>query len=186
MIIVEGPDGAGKTTLVNELLKEFDDLTLGPRATDDRDKLYEVTVEDTFNALSEAVRCRKGEAKIWDRLFYSEFVYAPVTDRDCAFNEDQQSYINRIIQYLGIPIIICLPPLEVVKQNLGDKQMEGVTENIDQIYELYADAEWWPPAMLYDYTGQAPLRRDDRMPFSLHLIKQNLAHYFNTRRLREW
>lgn len=155
MIIVEGPDGAGKTTLVNMLLAEYPALKIGQRGTHDRDKLWTVTVGDTFRALAEAVHNK--QIYIWDRLFYSEFVYSPVQDRPVAFTDMQSMYIRRLINDLGIPVVLCMPSLETcVENSRSEHQMRGVDGNEHVIYEGYKklyEANYFPWHLVhYDYT----------------------------------
>lgn len=157
MIIVEGPDGAGKSTLVQELCDHFP-LTVGERGVTDRHKLYEVTRQDTYTALAAAVKGNQ-YPQIWDRLFFSEMVYAPVIGRECEFSLDEQNFVRRILKTLACPVIVCLPPWDVVKQNVhGTDQMDGVHENLQQIYEAYHEVfENMPWVLWYDYTGEIDL-----------------------------
>src|SRR5262245_32407171 len=138
MIIVEGPDGAGRTTLVHTLLEEYPQLKLGVRGVSDRTELWKSTVGDTFRALSEAVHNK--QTYLWDRLFYSEFIYAPATDRQIAFNGYQQTFITRMIREIRCPVIVCWLPLEVCLENLDhQRQMKGVRENYPRIWQQYHD-----------------------------------------------
>lgn len=162
MLIVEGPDGAGKTTLVNRL-NEMYGLTVGARGTTDRDLLWTVTVPDTMRAMGMAVGGTLSP-KIWDRLYYSDFVYASLgaTPRPVAFNPSQQVHVDKIIEALRCPIIVCLPPWEVVQANGGTKhEMPGVLANLERIYREYhrmtyavGDARKAFPdhRVVYDYT----------------------------------
>lgn len=139
MIIVEGPDGAGKTTLVERLCQMYG-MIVGKRGTTNRDLLWTVTVPDTMRALGMAVDGTTAP-KIWDRLYYSDFVYAPLgtTPRPVAFNASQQVHVDKIIEALRCPIIVCLPPKPIVMENTSNErhQMPGVKERIEQIYDEY-------------------------------------------------
>jgi thymidylate kinase len=181
VIIVEGPDGAGKTTLVEHLAGEFN-IKVGERGVADRDKLYTVTRSDTYNALGLAVRGNL-DAKIWDRLFFSEMVYAPVVGRECEFSTEEQIFVRRILTCLGCPIIVCLPPWEVVKANVaGSKQMDGVEENLKHIYAAYQRVcEGMPWVMFYDYTHE----QRDAGYVGIDHLRTGIKHYLDDRKVRE-
>lgn len=180
IIVIEGPDGAGKTTLAASLCLEFG-LKMGERGVADRSRLYEVTVPDTFRALGEAVDGRE-VPKVWDRLFYSEFIYAPVVGREPEFKPQQAIHIEQLIEVMGCPIVLCLPPIEVVKENITQAdQMKGVHENIDTIYQGYLQLwESLPSqAIMYDYT-------DPAADLWLAHIKSYIASYNTLRQERSW
>lgn len=168
MIIVEGPDGAGKSTLVERLKNRYD-LRIGERGTTDRDLLYTVTVSDTMGALAHAA-LGKWPVRVWDRLYYSDFVYAPlsVTPRQVAFNSSHQSHIDALVEAMRVPIIVCLPEFEVVLANTQDThQMAGVKKNLLAIWNSYDDMTYargtlkpFPDhRIVYDYTD--PLSHTD-------------------------
>lgn len=129
----------GKTMLVEKLSKMYG-LTAGKRGTKDRDLLYTVTVPDTMKAISQAVH-GKDPPQIWDRLYYSDFVYAPlsVTPREASFNPSHQVHVDRVIEAIRCPIIVCLPPWRTVKLNLSSEhhQMPGVRERARDIWNEY-------------------------------------------------
>jgi hypothetical protein len=172
MIIVEGPDGAGKTTLVNYLLEVFgDDLVLGERGTKNRDDLWKVTKPDTYRAIHRSLGYPGRDLEvpqvpeIWDRLFWSEFVYWDLVGRDKPeFNQHDQTLIPQVIAALDSLVIWCLPPRSVVMANIESEahQMEGVRERSAQIFDRYSgmmlDRELVPGTLrnkffVYDYTG---------------------------------
>jgi GTPase SAR1 family protein len=185
MIIVEGPDGAGKTTLVEKILEMWPVRTaLGERGTTDRNKLYTVTVEDTYRALRQAVNGRReAPAFVWDRLFFSDMVYAPMMKRECAFNMAQQAFIIRLLEAMGCPIILCLPPFEVIQENAQvHEQMKGVNENLNTIVSNYRVQYFTMPnqTIIYDYTGQ----EEDSV--DINQVYKTIDAYLNLRAGREW
>lgn len=181
MIIVEGPDGAGKTTLVNELQESFG-LQVGQRGTKDRDLLWTVTRPDTYKALAEAIRGDQPPV-IWDRLYYSELVYHDITGRHCQFSESEQFFIEQVIEAIYPPVIVCLPLWETVRANVAkDHQMEGVVDNALKIYRRYESLKFHGNVIYYSYTRARPNRKWR----SLDTIKTIISHYIDTRSYREW
>lgn len=157
MVIVEGCDGTGKSTLVAKICEHFG-LEEGARSTEDRDHLFETVKFDTFSAL--AIACASPATLVWDRFFYSELVYATVVRKERPkFNAEQAMYCQRMVNALHAPVILCCPPFEEVAANVeGTAQMPGVLENLRRIYDGYTDlmhtngigAEC--PLIRYDYT----------------------------------
>lgn len=192
MIIVEGPDGAGKTTLVQELVREFD-FMVGERAVADRDKLYTVTRQDTHTALARAILTaeKDGPACIWDRLFYSEMVYAPVVGRPIEFAVEERLWIRRIIEAAQFPVILCLPPRDTVRANSWkDDQMPGVKEGIDNIWDAYArmaNDEFFPQSvMMYDYSNQEAAKTVGPPWWTFDGICNQIQDYLDQREKRTW
>lgn len=180
MIVIEGPDGGGKTTLVNHLCKHFM-LTVGERATSNRDHLYKVTRRDTYFHLSQAVS-GKSPARVLDRLFVSEFVYADIVGRPCEFSGFERQFVVDIMNAVGFPMVVCLPSYEVVRDNaLKEHQMGGVKQNLETIYLRYKEGILpWPENVLwYDYSGQSPgfATLDD--------IREEVGGYLEERKARQ-
>lgn len=172
MIIVEGPDGAGKSTLIERLgmgMAEYG-LHLGIHAgTPNRDRMWETTVARTYDAIARDLN-PDNPPLMWDRLFYSELVYAPIMGRPNAFGS-RTNYVHRLIAYTGSPVIFCMPPLETVVANVATtKQHEWVAGNEEAIYNRYrtmftryGNANTY----LWDYTADDDDRQWPRLVNSL-------------------
>lgn len=149
-MIVEGPDNAGKSTLVRSICEAFN-LFEGQRSTANRDDLWKVTVADTHRALDAARFPR--DPIVWDRLFFSEFVYSKYAGRPCEFSEIRKQRILQRLEDHRYPIILCLPPKHVVLKPSSRHQMEGVNENLESIYDDYVEMIDWMPkhTIIYNY-----------------------------------
>lgn len=139
MIILEGPDGGGKTTLLNKLTRatglpaheRASHSTKGPR-----DDLFLWTDNDIRTWHSQPL-------SIYDRHpLTSEHIYGPTVRGEIRpgfeLTNPAIAHMRRYLRRHAL-VILCLPPLETVRQNVtGDfDQMAGVLDNIDHIYECY-------------------------------------------------
>ena len=158
MLIIEGPDGAGKTTLAKKLSEDLGiDLSKYSRLTqEERNKLSRAgsVKPRVYGALGVAVAGRK-DPVIHDRMFFSELVYGQVLRGSSVFSFQEERMVLDILHAMGVPVIFCLPPVRDVYDNLGaNEQMEGVRENIDKIYKGYEALAGLarPKPHVYDYT----------------------------------
>ena len=155
MLIIEGPDGSGKTTLIGQLEERLG-VTREPRAVtssaevikpmgqyalDEIAKGYGRRIYDRFNLISSPFYCMLPNPTFRDEL------------------RDQEWLMNTWIKFrqVGPVIIVCLPPLEVVKENcLSDDTSKVAQGDIETIYWLYHNfaAQYPWVAAVYDYTKQ--------------------------------
>lgn len=137
MIIVEGPDGAGKTTLVQWILEETPQLELMPRAVSKEARSL-TTIDDYIEA-----ELAKGFGnRLYDRFaLLSSPCYAMLPNRTFAGRMFDPEWLRA--QYhkflsLNPVIIVCLPSLDTVKKNIKVGDDNRVVQNdIETIYINY-------------------------------------------------
>ena len=129
-IIIEGPDGAGKSTLAKSLAGALDMNILKMTANGGQ------SVPEYLQKLA----C---DGVIIDRCWVSEQIYSDLFGREPRINHDDAEALTELCEHTGIPIIVLLPPLHVVIGRLnerGDEYADVVCPNIVKIYERYQ--EW--------------------------------------------
>lgn len=152
MIIIEGPDNSGKTTLGNRLSKR---LNVPLQHSGGPAKGKDEILMRTDNILRE-----RNSICIRDRIpIISEYVYANALGRPSFFTDENiMHYLNLLIQMHPV-IIFCNPPKEIV---LGGNHKFGehdtpehhrkVEENKLTIYEMYQSVFSMIPHYSYDWT----------------------------------
>lgn len=189
MIVVEGPDGAGKTVLVGQLTKDFPRLKMAVDVWEKRgeadkhkeERRISTVRQRTYTAIGEAFKGTK--PLIHDRLFYSEMVYGPLLRNYVKFHPMEAEFIHRAFLTLQCPIVICLPPFTVVENNVHNTQdhLDGVNERIEELYGGYlahvADLmQTEANFVVYDYTRG----EKDYDP-----LVERIERYLEARRTRE-
>lgn len=103
IIILDGPDACGKTTLANKFIEKYGGtyIHLTYRFAD-KMPLYHMAM------LRKALKLSKTQLVIIDRLHVSEYIYAKVYRGGSKWPWMLASF-NSFCRELGIPIIICAP-----------------------------------------------------------------------------
>lgn len=110
--IIEGPDGAGKTTLVEQIKKSHMNAKVlhfgAPQTPEEADNYYKVYAE-AINAK------RDDEVLIFDRSWYSDMVYGPVMRNRQEMSQEHADMLSAMVVACGGGIIIyCTAPIKVL------------------------------------------------------------------------
>lgn len=135
MIVVEGPDGSGKTTMVERLKSEFA-LEQIPRAANS-DAEYTQPLDEWVDM----VQMRAREGIILDRhQLISHLMYGPTMRRVLYGNFQNVFWLNHRLELFweSKPIVVlCLPPLDEVKANLEVDEHKVAQADIEVFYWNY-------------------------------------------------
>jgi GTPase SAR1 family protein len=140
VLIVEGPDGSGKTTLVNRLCEELGVEVRSRASTSDDgpiDDLWAWVVRDMGTNTNSG---------IYDRHpLVSEMIYGSILRGEVRLGDEDPHQLVQILEFFyGMkPLIIyCLPKLKTVRVNVGKnhghtEHTRGVLRFTDHIYAAY-------------------------------------------------
>ena len=170
LILTEGPDNAGKSTLAHDLAKRLKGIYIKterhPRFSTDvgayqdllrQARLFAPTIVDRHPAISEP---------IYGRIIRGEH---------CL--ERYPTVIEACLQQFDL-IVYCRPPKHIITASITDRpQMDGVHEHLEAIINAY-DALFQvltiqaplPFVFTYNYQAQSP---DDIMNYLLDVVHPN-------------
>jgi hypothetical protein len=176
-IIVEGPDGSGKDTLIHSLLGWFGDHTLHERASTSLggpvNNLARWTAQDvaTMHIQRPSIYNRH---PLISELIYSKYRLPP-RPQDVEFTHKAWRDALRNHAAKFALVVFCQPPAHIVRSTVltqgRDAHMPGV---YDRILDIYADYEshMWPGINIrYNYHGNP-----DALPNLVKKINRALLH----------
>jgi hypothetical protein len=158
LIILEGPDGAGKSTLAKSLMQPGTHLVhSGP--------FHGLASQDLFRMYVEAMMpAVLGHADvIMDRSWLSEQVYGPICRGQDRLGTAGRRLLERLALRCETCVIGCLPPWEAVLESFkARKGQEMLAEEqvLREVYDMYdADLRTSLPIASWDWTqGQVGIK----------------------------
>lgn len=166
MLIVEGPDGAGKSTLIDQLM-ERGGFDLYPRHSDTHGPTTNLRtwVENLFFPMRpEDNGPHILQGKLFDRFpLISEPIYGSVLRRQLAPGFNDGHWLAQMwatLHWHKPMFVFCLPPLAIVEENIRKSlQISGLSWAIRPIYWQYHTMlallqSKGLMASLYDYTNR--------------------------------
>lgn len=124
IIIIEGPDGAGKTTLANQLRDQTGYMILHrsqPKNEEDKKRMMDEYLQ--------VIKSNKNV--ILDRSWYSEMVYGPVMRDDSVITYPQMYDLERALARNGALIIYCTAPEQTLWKRCLKRGEDYITKRED-------------------------------------------------------
>jgi thymidylate kinase len=150
IIILEGPDGAGKTMLAQQLSKQTKypiEHRTKPKDEAEKQLMMGKYLQDI----------NSGKNVIFDRCWYSEMAYGPVMRDKSVISFPQMYELEKRLAKAGAIIIYCTGPAHVLWKRCQKRGEDYITSKdaFNAIYknfeELFA-APHYIPVVRYEYT----------------------------------
>lgn len=159
IIVLEGPDGGGKTTLAHQLCKLYN---LEYHHEDPPPP--KVNVLEHYGLLLEAARDRN---VVFDRLAYGETVYGPIMRGTDRLGRDGWRVFNRLMMAVGAFHVLVLPPWETCLDNWRAKRTGDYVQDELLYREIHREYRVMPHDLLFDYTQDELVGPGDHMHVAL-------------------
>lgn len=135
IIILEGPDCSGKTTLANEIMKKYKNCVYIHNATSPN------ITELHNNALVNAINLSDEFTVIIDRLHLSEEIYGSIFRNKVAY--DTKSFDEKVSSIKNVYKILCLTDKETTLKLHAERKGIEMFDDISKVWDAYSKVQNW-------------------------------------------
>lgn len=133
LTILEGPDGAGKTTLAKTVYGDREYYHLGPPPK---------WKDGAFKQCLELLRKLEVDVSpdreiVIDRLCYGEMIYGPVLRGGTDLTWAHVRMIERVLLGMEADLVICLPPFKYVQENWERNKANELIQSVEDLWKVY-------------------------------------------------
>lgn len=164
-IIVEGPDGAGKTTLIEALRAKQRWSGVDHHGA----YLDETAIARHYLASLYAALVKPKRLQLMDRSWIAEPIYGAVMRGGLnRIQPYQLRMLNRVAMGVSTVVVLCLPPFEACEAAWKDRLEREYPQRAEQLRMIYDGYSNWfemvktrnegAPVILYDYTRYTDAR----------------------------
>jgi hypothetical protein len=160
MLIVEGADNSGKTTLITQLIEADPTLRLLKRNKFVNDRGENIATS-YIKCLLPSDGDFLGHARgIADRLMASECIYGDLFRNGCRMSEAEHIVIMDMLKSYNAMVVFCDPPDWAIESTWRDRgQMYNDSRSIVRAYRRRIMQIFQPlPVFRYDWTEKASIR----------------------------
>ncbi len=184
LLIVEGPDCAGKTTLINELMKKYQN----PHMIHHNAYLNDTNATLWYNYLIPMVDAYNHNTIHSDLIFDRSWIAEPIYGQVMRGGQDriqvyQKRSLERIALSLGAVVVYCLPPVETCVGYFKDRMDIEYLNKIDQLKQVHFNyvnqSEQAQRSglygLVYDYTNESVDSLIQRISMLRDMYGENLG-----------
>jgi hypothetical protein len=158
LLIVEGPDGAGKTTLI-ERISELTHVHAVHHHGAYPDE--EFIMNHYLDSMTQALTAPEGLV-IMDRSWIAEPIYGDaMRDGVNRISGRQEKILKCVAVSCNVVVILCLPPFEVCVDNWARRLQDEYPQKNQQLRDIYVGYENWWKAMKMNPPGTVPVIKYD-------------------------
>lgn len=131
MLIVEGIDGVGKTTLVEHLQQDY--------GVKKYHFDYDLNNMDLLSKYMKVLSSEINDKLVLDRSFISEMVYGPVIRNSCKLSLEDYTKLLNAYKKIGARIIYLICPKEILlkRRNFDKSDYEIITNYYEKLKNKY-------------------------------------------------
>ena len=150
VIILEGPDGGGKTTLARWLRDQRGYQIVKTNAPSPKENVFKSYTDSLLAAVE------SGQPTVLDRHYLGEGIYGPLLRGEDRLGRQGRDLLERLIAACGVRLVICSPPwAELVKGWAGKDDLLKRQAQLRQVRQAYLSEARRLGLEVYDWTRAA-------------------------------